>query len=192
MSMEIESGYNSLLAVIFFFKRWLEKRQGLRAQRSAVQVKEQRSWVLPVFARQWPSPAKLWGLGQLWGWRWEEIPQTAVQTGGRLLLVYEEENANMNSKGLIKNIALLYIIACFSYRRPVLVTRMMMRKIRKVLPRNPRRQTKLLKSQTKWLMNGKLQLKRNPLSGSSEKSLRPLRQLWPQPRGKESASVDIK
>lgn len=64
-------------------------------------------------------------------------------------MVYEEENANMNSKGLIKNIALLYIIACFSYRRPVLVTRMMMRKIRKVLPRNPRRQTKLLKSQTK-------------------------------------------
>lgn len=88
----------------------------------------------------------------------------------------------------------IFILACFACRRPALVTRMRMKMLMRVrkLRRNPRRQWRPSKSQTKWLKSGKQQWKRNPHLVSLEKSPRPLRPQWLQPRVKEGVNVDTK
>lgn len=68
---------------------------------------------------------------------------------------------------------------------------MMMMRVRRI-QRNLRRDQRQSKSQTKWLRTGKQPWRRNPRFGSSEKSPKPLRLLWLQPRVKEALSVNTK
>lgn len=70
----------------------------------------------------------------------------------------------------------------------------MMKRMMRVrrLQRNLRRDQRQSKSQTKWLRTGKQPWRRNPHFGSSEKSPKPLRLLWLQPRVKEAVSVNTK
>lgn len=86
----------------------------------------------------------------------------------------------------------IFTLACFACRRPAVVTTMKVMTRVRTLQQNPRRCQRPLKSQTKWLKTGKQPWRRNPRLVCSEKSPRPLRPLWQQPRAKEAASVDTK